>query len=162
MKVTDFGLSKFLEDEGTSLMTSHVGTAPFMAPEFWRRDDQGKVSYRSGKKASTLSRSDNRPSTPSFRSCSSCRMPSPCGRSELPPNLHPVLPKCLQIFQAICGHLRDGPGVPVPAAVQGRTQPEADRGGRQRHRHRGGAGHRCDHFPIGSSIGTFNDKRVVC
>ena len=36
-KITDFGLSKFLGPEDTSLMTSNVGTAAFMAPEFWNK-----------------------------------------------------------------------------------------------------------------------------
>ena len=36
-KITDFGLSKFLTPEDTSLMTSNVGTAAFMAPEFWNK-----------------------------------------------------------------------------------------------------------------------------
>lgn len=36
-KITDFGLSKFLGTEDTSLMTSDVGTAAFMAPEFWNK-----------------------------------------------------------------------------------------------------------------------------
>ena len=44
-KITDFGLSKFLTPEDTSLMTSNVGTAAFMAPEFWNKGKLLNVVY---------------------------------------------------------------------------------------------------------------------
>ena len=49
-KITDFGLSKFLTPEDTSLMTSNVGTAAFMAPEFWNQGKLLNVVYKGYRK----------------------------------------------------------------------------------------------------------------
>ena len=43
-KLSDFGLTKFLEDQST--MSSDVGTVAFKAPEFWQRDIDGKLHYK--------------------------------------------------------------------------------------------------------------------
>ncbi len=45
-KLTDFDVSKFLEEEyDTSLMTTSVGTRAFKAPEFFKRNSDGKPNY---------------------------------------------------------------------------------------------------------------------
>ena len=44
VKLSDFGLSKFLEDQST--MSSDVGTNAFKAPEFWQRDKEGRLHYK--------------------------------------------------------------------------------------------------------------------
>ena len=45
-KVTDFGFSKFLEEDcDTSLMSTNVGTPAFKAPEFFLRNEQRKIEY---------------------------------------------------------------------------------------------------------------------
>ncbi len=45
-KLTDFDLSKFLEEDyETSAMTTDVGTKAFKAPEFWMRTKEGKLNY---------------------------------------------------------------------------------------------------------------------
>ena len=46
VKLTDFDLSKFLEENyDTSLMTENVGTERYKAPEFYRRDAEGNLNY---------------------------------------------------------------------------------------------------------------------
>ncbi len=46
VKLTDFGLTKFLDPDGTtSAMSTTNGTPLFMAPEFWNRDKNGAISY---------------------------------------------------------------------------------------------------------------------
>ena len=44
-KLTDFDLSKFLDPDESSLMTTTVGTDAFKAPEFYQRDQQRKIHY---------------------------------------------------------------------------------------------------------------------
>ncbi len=45
-KLTDFDLSKFLEDQyDTSVLTTDVGTKAYKAPEFWKRTADGKLKY---------------------------------------------------------------------------------------------------------------------
>ncbi len=47
IKLTDFGLSKFLDPEDeTSAMSSDVGTFVFKAPEYWKTDINGKLKYK--------------------------------------------------------------------------------------------------------------------
>ncbi len=46
VKLTDFGLTRFLDPNATtSAMSTAAGTPLFMAPEFWIRDDKGAISY---------------------------------------------------------------------------------------------------------------------
>ena len=46
LQITDFDVSKFLEDNSeTSAMTSNVGTIAFKAPEFYQRQPGGKLHY---------------------------------------------------------------------------------------------------------------------
>ncbi len=46
IKLTDFGLTKFLDPEGdTGMMSTATGTPFFMAPEFWDKSRDGKISY---------------------------------------------------------------------------------------------------------------------
>ena len=46
VKLTDFGLTKFLDPNGTaSTMSTAEGTPFFMAPEFWNEDDDGNIHY---------------------------------------------------------------------------------------------------------------------
>ena len=46
VKLTDFGLTKFLDSDGTtSAMSTANGTPLFMAPEFWNRDENGAIRY---------------------------------------------------------------------------------------------------------------------
>ena len=46
LKLTDFDVSKFFNpDIETSVMSSNVGTLAFKAPEFFRRDKDGKLNY---------------------------------------------------------------------------------------------------------------------
>ena len=46
LKLTDFDVSKFFDpDIETSVMSSNVGTLAFKAPEFFRRDKNGKLNY---------------------------------------------------------------------------------------------------------------------
>ncbi len=46
VKLTDFGLTKFLDPDGTTgMMSTATGTPLFMAPEFWDRQRDGKISY---------------------------------------------------------------------------------------------------------------------
>ena len=46
VKLTDFGLSKFLDPNGVkSAMSSAVGTMLFMAPDFWNRRPDEPVTY---------------------------------------------------------------------------------------------------------------------
>ncbi len=46
VKLTDFGLTKFLDPNATtSAMSTAAGTPLFMAPEFWNRDEHGAISY---------------------------------------------------------------------------------------------------------------------
>ena len=46
LKLTDFDVSKFLNPEvETSEMSSNVGTFAYKAPEFFRRNSMGKISY---------------------------------------------------------------------------------------------------------------------
>ena len=46
LKLTDFDLSRFFDpDIQTSVMSSNVGTLAFKAPEFFRRDKDGKLNY---------------------------------------------------------------------------------------------------------------------
>ncbi len=45
-KLTDFDLSKFLEEPySTSVMSSNVGTQAFKAPEFFLRNEKGQLKY---------------------------------------------------------------------------------------------------------------------
>ena len=44
VKISDFGLSKFMEDDQASATGSDVGTCAYKAPEFWQRT-QGKLQY---------------------------------------------------------------------------------------------------------------------
>ncbi len=46
VKLTDFGLTKFLDPDGTTgMMSTATGTPLFMAPEFWDKGRDGKISY---------------------------------------------------------------------------------------------------------------------
>ena len=45
VKISDFGLSKFMEDDQASAMSSDVGTYVYKAPEFWQRTREGKLQY---------------------------------------------------------------------------------------------------------------------
>ncbi len=48
LKLTDFGLTKFLDPDGKSTqMSSLLGTRDFLAPEFWKRNSRDSVSYDS-------------------------------------------------------------------------------------------------------------------
>ena len=45
-KLTDFDLSKFLEEQyDTSVLTTDVDTKTYKAPEFWQRTADGKLNY---------------------------------------------------------------------------------------------------------------------
>ncbi len=44
LKWTDFGIAKFLESDKTT-MTTNVGTLPFKAPEFWKKNPDGTLAY---------------------------------------------------------------------------------------------------------------------
>ena len=46
IKISDFGLSKFLSNDKTTLMSTALGTLAFQAPEFWDTVGGGKVAYR--------------------------------------------------------------------------------------------------------------------
>ena len=49
VKLGDFGLSKFLDqDASSSSLSSDVGTTVFKAPEFFNKDSNGRVSYHRG------------------------------------------------------------------------------------------------------------------
>ncbi len=49
VKITDFGLCKFLDPHDMSTgMSTNVGTQYFKAPEFWDRGSDGKVRYNKG------------------------------------------------------------------------------------------------------------------
>ncbi len=46
IKLTDFGLTKFLDPDGaTGMMSTATGTPLFMAPEFWDKSRDGRISY---------------------------------------------------------------------------------------------------------------------
>ena len=46
VKITDFDFSKFFEEHcDTSLMSTNVGTPAFKAPEFYFRNEEGKLQY---------------------------------------------------------------------------------------------------------------------
>ena len=45
VKLTDFDVSKFLEEFETSTMSTNVGTLAFKAPEFFKRTPEGKLVY---------------------------------------------------------------------------------------------------------------------
>ncbi len=44
LKLTDFGIAKFLEDD-ESTMSTNVGTFPYKAPEFWEVKSDGSLAY---------------------------------------------------------------------------------------------------------------------
>ena len=46
VKLSDFGVSKFIDDGMNSAMSSDVGSSAFKAPEFWKRDKDGKIYYK--------------------------------------------------------------------------------------------------------------------
>ena len=46
LKISDFGLSKFLKEGETSQMSTNVGTRWYKAPEFSEPDLDGKITYR--------------------------------------------------------------------------------------------------------------------
>ena len=46
VKLSDFGLTKFLDESQPSTMSSDVGTIGFKAPEFWQKDRDGKLQYK--------------------------------------------------------------------------------------------------------------------
>ncbi len=47
VKLTDFGLARFLEpDASTSAMHTKLGTQNYMAPEFWILNIEGKIKYK--------------------------------------------------------------------------------------------------------------------
>ena len=46
IKLSDFGVSKFIEDPQHSAMSSDVGTVAYKAPEFWQRSRDGKLLYK--------------------------------------------------------------------------------------------------------------------
>ncbi len=46
IKLSDFEVSKFIEGGMQSTMSSDVGTSLFKAPEFWKRDAQGRLQYK--------------------------------------------------------------------------------------------------------------------
>ncbi len=46
VKLTDFGLAKYLDpDDTTSAMETKLGTILYMAPEFYNQNEKGKVKY---------------------------------------------------------------------------------------------------------------------
>lgn len=46
VKLSDFGVSKFIEFGMQSTMSSDVGSSSFKAPEFWKRDREGRLQYK--------------------------------------------------------------------------------------------------------------------
>ena len=46
IKLSDFGVSKFIDEGMMSTMSSDVGSSGFKAPEFWKRDKEGKIHYK--------------------------------------------------------------------------------------------------------------------
>ena len=46
VKLSDFGVSKFLETGTQSTMSSDVGSSAYKAPEFWKRDREGRLQYK--------------------------------------------------------------------------------------------------------------------
>ncbi len=45
VRLTDFGISAFLDPTGIAIMSTTIGTEVYMAPEFWERDMRGRISY---------------------------------------------------------------------------------------------------------------------
>ena len=45
IKLTDFDVSKFIEEYATATMSTNVGTLAFKAPEFFQRTKEGKLKY---------------------------------------------------------------------------------------------------------------------